>query len=171
MTELEPFKDQKKLRTAEIITPPNILKQKMGSGGIDPASLVKAEKVIEKNTIDFIPIAKELLKTLETSLENAKSGVLQGEAAIESMLHPAVQLKAQGTLFHFPLVTEVSNTLVNFLETVENMDKDVMEIVTAHKTVIGLVISNNMHGDNHPQGSALKTSLLDACTRYYNRLK
>ena len=171
MAEQNAFKDQKKLRQAELINPPNTLKQKVGSGGIEMTSLQKAQQMIEKNTTDFVPIARELLNALEASITHARDSVTTGEAAIEEMLHPAVQFKAQGALFHFPLITEVSDTLVNFLETVENVDKDVLEIVIAHKKVIGLIIQSNMTDSNTDQAKALKASLLDACARYYKTKK
>lgn len=147
--------------------PPNILKQKMGSGGIAPELLVKAQETIENNTIDFRPIATELVQQLKAAVENAGNGAATGEPAIEAMIYPAMQLKAQGAMFHFPLITEISDILVNFLETITGIDKDVLEIVIAHKMAIGVAISNDMKGNAGAKGKALRDSLLAACLRYY----
>ena len=171
MTEKDPFKNQKKFRKAELINPPNILKKKIGSGGIKEASLIKAQEILEENTTDFTPIATELIEALEREIQNSENNVTNGEAAIEALLYPAMQLKAQGAMFHFPLVTEVSDILVNFLETIENIDSDVLEIVSAHKMTISIVISNHMIGDGDAQGKSLKMSLMDACSRYYKSRK
>ncbi|MFH1157552.1 MAG: hypothetical protein V1721_01515 [Pseudomonadota bacterium] len=126
---------------------------------------------MEENTTDFIPIAAEFIEALNRGIQNAENNVTRGEAAIEAMLYPAMQLKAQGAMFRFPLVTEVSDILVNFLETVENIDKNVLEIASAHKMTISVVISNRMTGDGGAQGQSLKTSLTDACSRYYKSRK
>src|ERR1700744_5820361 len=88
------FRDQPKLRTARIITPLNILKQKIGSGGLDAATLAKAEQVLENNTIDFKPIAKDLLNELDASVENARKSQTKDESYVEAMIYPAAQFLA-----------------------------------------------------------------------------
>lgn len=172
MPEADIFKDQKKIRRAEYITPPNVIKRKVGSGGIDPGLIDKAQQAIEENTVDFKPIATELIAILGKGYQDTVNGTLQGEAAIESMLYPAMQLKAQGAMFHFPLVSEISDILVNFLETVTlPPSESALEIVDAHKLAIGVVISSNMTGRTSAQGQELKTSLMEACIRYYKTQK
>jgi len=168
MAKTDLFKNKQKLRHAELIIPPNVLKKKIGSGGIDPTSLVKAQRVLDTNTTDFKPIAAELLEILNKGIKSAENGTLQDEAAIEAMLYPAAQLKAQGAMFHFPLVSEISDILVSFLETITvPPSAEVLEIATAHKMAISVIIGSNITSADHPQGKELKTSLMDACARYY----
>lgn len=172
MPEADIFKDQKKIRRAEYITPPNVIKRKVGSGGIDPEIIVKAQQNLEENTVDFKPIATELIAALDKGLQDTTNGAIKGEAAIEAMLYPAMQLKAQGAMFHFPLVSEISDILVSFLETVTiPPSESALEIVDAHKLAIGVVISSNMTGRPTMQGQELKTSLMEACIRYYKTQK
>lgn len=162
------FEGQPKLRKAEFIVPPNILKQKIGSGGIDPKLLVKAQEVLENNTTDFRPIATSLLESLDDAVKFARNNpATEIEPAIEKMIYPAMQLKAQGSMFRFPVITEISDILVNFLETITGVDADVLEIVEAHKLAIAAVITANMTGVGNPQGNELRESLMDACLRYY----
>ena len=157
-----------KLRHAEMITPPNEIKEKVGSGGIDETIINQAQKSIESNAIDFKPIAAGLLKMLDDSLKEAQSGSAKGEIAIESLLYPVMQLKAQGTMFHFSIITEVSNVLVNFLETISGLDKDVFEIIIAHKKALQSILSNNaLKGDGGQIGKDIRDALMDACNRYY----
>ncbi len=170
MAEKDIFKDQKKLRKAKIFTPPNIIKGKVGSGGIDPAALVAAQQALENNTVDFKPIGVALLKDLNTSIEDAKKSELKDEAVIEAMLYPAAQFKAQGSVFRFPLVSDISDILINFLETVTTpVSEDAMEIITAHKMALTAIIHGNMSGPDQPQGPELKQSLSEACIRYYKK--
>jgi hypothetical protein len=158
---------QKKLRKAELITPPNILKEKVGSGGLDETVLVKAQAMLESNTVDFAPIATMLLDSLGEAIQKVTSGTLTGEPAIEAMIYPAMQLKAQGTMFHYALVTDISDTLVNFLETVSIVDKDVLDIVSAHRKAIAATVTGRIKGDGGKTGADLRNALLDACNRYY----
>lgn len=172
MPEADIFKDQKKIRRAEYITPPNAIKRKVGSGGLAHEVIEQAQQKLEENTVDFKPIAADLLNALDIGLQNTINGAIKGEPAVEAMLYPAMQLKAQGAMFHFPLVSEISDILVSFLETVTIPPSDAaLEIVDAHKLAIGVVISSNMTGRGNPQGQELKTSLMDACIRYYKTQK
>lgn len=163
----ETFQEQKRLRKAELITPPNKLKEKVGTGGIDEVVLNKAQNLLENNTVDFKPIASMLSDLLSEAITDAKLGKISGEQAIEAMIYPAMQLKAQGTMFHYPLITEISNILVNYLETINNTDKDVIDIVVAHKMSINAVLSAEIKGDGGKVGKELRDALLDACNRYY----
>lgn len=171
MEEAEAFEGQKKVRKAELIAPPNRLKEKVGSGGIDESVLTKAQDMLENNTVDFKPIALMLVDVLHDSITDAKSGSIKGEEAIESMLYPAMQLKAQGGMFHYPLISEIANILVNFLETVTDTDKDVIDIVVAHKQSVNAVLASEIKGDGGKVGRELRDALLDACARYYKSRK
>jgi hypothetical protein len=157
----------KKLRRAELISPPNSIKEKVGSGGLDETVLVKAQAMLEENKADFGPIAGMLMAMLDDGIQKAKSGALKGEPAIEAVIYPAMQLKAQGGMFQYPLVTEISNILVNFLETVTEIDKDVIDIVVAHKLAINAVIASKIQSDSGKTGRELCAALMDACNRYY----
>jgi hypothetical protein len=163
--------EYKKLRRAELISPPNRLKEKVGSGGIDETVILKAQALLEDNTVDFRPIATLLVDILEDALRDTKAGILKGEAAIESMIYPAMQLKAQGSMFHYPLITEISDILVDFLETVPRADDDVMDVVSGHRMAIKVVIASDIRGDGGIQGKELKEALHDACSRYYKTNK
>lgn len=161
------FPEQQKIRNAELISPPNRLKEKVGSGGLDDAVVNKAQELLERNTIDFEPLATMMVDLLVDAISDTKAGNLKGEEAIEAMLYPAMQLKAQGTMFHYPLVSDISHILVNFLETVTVMDRDVVDIVVAHKMAIKAVLASQLKGDGGKTGKELREALMDACTRYY----
>lgn len=165
------FPQQQKIRNAELISPPNRLKEKVGSGGIDEAVLMNAQELLERNTINFEPIANMLIDLLAEAVADAKSGDLKGEAAIEAMIYPAMQMKAQGSMFHYPLVSDISHILVNFLETVEDMDRDVLDIVIAHKMSIKAVLASHLKGDGGKTGKELREALMEACGRYYRSKK
>ena len=167
MANKDAFHDQKKRRKAELIIPPNILKKKIGSGGIDDALIAKAQKSLENNVVDFKPIAMGLIDELALASRNAENNATRGEAAVKALLYPAMQLKAQGVLFHFPLVSDISDNLISFLETVDDIDGDVLDIVNVHKMAVSVVITTDMRGPGNEQGRVLKDSLTDVCARYY----
>ncbi len=167
-TQIEP---QKKFRRAEMITPPNKLKEAVGSGGLDQRVVNKAQELLKNNKVDFQPQATLLLGELRTALLASKGGTITGEAAIEAIIYPAMQLKAQAGMFQYPLVSEISNILVNFLETVENVDKHVLEISDAHRQAISAIVSGGIKGDGGNVGKELREALMDACNRFYKTRK
>ena len=158
---------QKKTDNAEMVVQPNRLKEKVGSGGFDEKAIVKAQDQIKNNTVDFQPIAAELMAQLEKALTGAKSGAVKSDVVLREIMAPAMQLKAQGSMFHYPLVSEISNILVNFLETVTDIDADVIEIITAHKTSIIAALSGKIREQDRANvGKELCSALLDSCERY-----
>lgn len=154
-----------------LIKPPNHIKEKIGSGGLDSRVLERAQQAIDNNTIDFRPIAQELINDLSSALEAARSGALKGEAAIEAMIYPAMQIKAQGTMLHYMLATDVSDILVNFLENIKDTNDDLLEIVEAHKKTLTLIIVKEIKSSTGPVADQFKKALSDACTRYNKAYK
>ncbi len=57
------------------------------------------------------------------------------------MLYPAMQLKANGGMFRYPLITRISETLLQFLEVIAEPDQDAIEIVLAFHTTIQAVLT------------------------------
>lgn len=160
-----------KVRRAEMIKPPNVIKEKVGGGGLDERTLTSAQKNIEKNNVDFVPIAGQFLDILDKAIANTKEKRFADEAAIEAMIYPVMQMKAQGGMFHYPLVTEISDVLVNFLETVPNITPEVMDVILAHRTTLKAVVAHGIK-DNRPQiARDLVQALKDACSRYYSLMK
>jgi hypothetical protein len=121
---------QKPRRNAEFIKPPNMLKTKVGSGGLSDDILNKAENLLENNTVDFQPLAEMYLAGLMKGIELAKESDPNDdqEYVISRMLYPGMQLKANGGMFHYPLVTRIADKLIQFLEVIERVDIEVVEL-------------------------------------------
>jgi hypothetical protein len=163
---------QKKATKAQLVVPPNQLKEKVGDGGFDEKIVVRAQDQIKNNTVDFKPIAAELIAQLDKAIADARSGATKGATALREIMAPTMELKAQGSMFHYPLVSEISNILVNFLETLTVMDADALEIVTAHKTSITVALSGQIEEkDRIKVGNELCKALFDSCNRYHKMRK
>ncbi|QQG35459.1 MAG: hypothetical protein HYS17_07900 [Micavibrio aeruginosavorus] len=158
-------------RRAEIIKPPNTLKAKVGSGGISEAILNKAQALLENNIVDFMPLAEMYLQNLMRAIETAQtnSDKLDTETLIAGMIYPAVQLKANGGMFHYPLVTTMADRLIQYLEVIVEADMDALEIVLAFHTTIRAVIMGRIIGTGGRHGQELLAALNDACMRYFER--
>lgn len=162
---------QKPKRNVEFIVPPNTLKQKVGSGGLSDEILEKAQKLLENNTVDFQPLAEMYLGSLMKGIEaaQARTASQDNEFLITSMLYPAMQLKANGGMFKYPLVTTMSDKLIQFLEVLDTPDEEAVELVIAFHTTIRAVVLGKIVGDGGAHGRELVKALDDACTRYFEK--
>ena len=159
------------VRKAEFIRPPNTLKQKVGKGGLSDAILDKAQKLLEENTVDFEPLANMYMTSLSNGIEMAKGFQPSDdiEEVIATMLYPAMQLKANGGMFNYPLVTKISDKLIQFLEVISEPDIESVEIVLAFHTTLTAVIQGQIKGDGGKNGDELLQALTDACMRYFEK--
>lgn len=154
---------------ARFIKPPNFLKQKVGSGGLPPEILTKSQKFIEENPVDFTPFAKEYLVRLQGMVKDIKAGRLSGEEAIDSLTVTAMQLKANGGMFGYHLLSEVGDVLLNFLENIVELNAEAVSVIEAHLTTMHVILANMLRGDGGQEGLALSSELYQACRRYFKK--
>lgn len=148
-----------------------ILKQKIGSGPLDKKLLDRAEKVIKENEVDFTPLGLQFLNELEEAL-NAVEGNLNNDKFAshkQSLTQPVMELKANAKIFHYDLVGNLANIMLNFLESITSLDKDALAIVRGHHETLRGIINNNLRGDGGQKGQIMITELENACARYYKK--
>lgn len=158
-------------RKAEFTRPPNTLKAKVGSGGLNDAILNKAQALLENNAVDFQPLAELYLTSMTRGVENARNALATDdqEPVIANITYPAMQLKATGGMFQYQLVTRVADKLIQFMEVVESADADALEIVIAYQTTIRAIILGKITGDGGQYGQELVDALNEACLRYFDK--
>ncbi len=159
-------------RRAEILFPPNTLKAKVGSGGIDEKLILKAQKVIEETKIDFLPIGQRYLAALQEGMRTTQSsrGRVDDESLIATMLYPAMQLKANGGMFGYPLVTAVAARLIRFLEQIHDTNDDALGVVSGFvDTLTAILLMGEGNRKILDHTSDLHAALDDACTRYFEK--
>ncbi|MAF97931.1 MAG: hypothetical protein CMH26_04775 [Micavibrio sp.] len=164
--------NQELKRRAKFIKPPNKLKQKVGSGGLSEEILQKAQELLEHNTVEFEPLANIYLKNLSYGIESAKSysTIDDVDHTLSFMIYPAMQLKANGGMFHYPLITGVADRLVQFLEVIEEPDVAALEIILAFHTTMRAIIQGKIKGSGGHHGEELISALDKACTRYFDKI-
>lgn len=171
MTSDTPHFNQTPRRKAEFFTPPNVLKTRVGSGGLSDDILNKAQALLEQNSVDFRPLGEMYLQAMQRGIDQAreKTSEHDEESIIIAMLYPAMQLKANGGMFHYPLITSIADKLIQFLEVVHKLDDEVVEIVLAFQTTIRAILLGQIKGDGGLRGAELMQALVDACYRYFEK--
>lgn len=167
--------NQKPKRKAELITAPNTLKAKVGSGGLNDQVIMRAQTLFENHAEDFAPLAEIYLSRMSDAIKAARANKnFEGdelEDIITDILVPCVQLKANGGMFGYPLVTKIAGKFAQFMEVVNGLDAQTLDIANAFHATIKIVVASKIKGDGGAQGEALLEELNNACLRYFEKHK
>lgn len=145
------------------------LQQKVGAGPLDEKSLKKSQEVIDTNEVDFGPLGLGILKKLEDRLREAQNSSISMQEIKQLLTAPVMELKANASIFHYTLIGNLANIMLNFLEGLMTMDKDAVDIVKAHHDTLHMILVRGMKGDGGAGGKALMVELQQACDRYRNK--
>ncbi len=159
------------LRT-QIFKPVNLLKQKVGDGGIDDDKIKNAQRLIDECSYDgFLPLARELTGIIYDLLVLLrKQGIQDSEKTIKDFAANFVQLKANGAMFRYPLVTRISDNVLHFLDSIPMMGDKELDVVQAHYDGLHVVIEGRLEGLENPQANEIHAELTRVCQRYFKDL-
>ena len=152
-------------KTHQRIQPNDLLAKKIGVGTLSSVVVERSQKVIDQNKIDFIPIAESFLCQLSEAIKHAEEAGFS-KKALDNIISPVMQVKANASIFKYVLIGDLANVMLGFLENLNGLDQDAIEIITAHHTTLAHLVSRGMKGDGGDIGTALKDELEGACARY-----
>lgn len=149
------------------ITPPNPLKDKVGEGGI-PAYLIKrCQEYLESNPVDYTPYAHRHLEQLLDIKAQIEKDQLDFNTARDKINNIVMQLKSNGSMFHYQLLSMLSDVMLRFLENVTHIDGDFVEIMNVYTKILNIILNKRLNGNAGKEGYALTQELNNACLRYY----
>lgn len=153
--------------TATILEPDKSLQVKTGTGKLDEESIARAQSVIENNKVDFIPIAREFSDRLYEAILMAEQDETKSRLSIDNLIFPIMQLKANGLVFKYDLISELSAIIMDFAENLQELDDYAIQIIRAYHTTLTHIINQEMEGSGGENGDHLFEELGGACNRYY----
>lgn len=145
------------------------LQQKVGSGPLDPRAVLKSQQAIDNNTVDFAPIGLAILTKMQQAAELGKNPAVSAKDVKTAITAPVMELKAHAALFHYSLIGNLANVMLNFLEAIQEIDNDVLDIIRAHHDTLHMIIVREIRGGGGDSGRALIAELQQACDRYYHK--
>lgn len=154
---------------ARFIMPPNLLKEKVGSGGLPLSVIQRADEVIRDTEIDFTPTAQILMRGIENALKTAEQDGMRTRTHITLLSGPIMQMKANCGMFGYPLLSDIAAISLGFLENVVVLDDDAMAVIRAHIKTMTIVLAQGLRGHGGKQGIHLIAELRKVCDRYYRR--
>ena len=151
-------------------TPPNVLREKCGQGGINPDVIQHAQQFIDDNPQDFTPYAESYIERLDAAIaEVRRDRSKRGLDVAQAIVRPVMELKANGAMFEYPLISAVAGVLLNFLEVISELNDDALDIVVVHRRTLGVIVASKLRGGGGHDGAALLQELADACDRYFRK--
>lgn len=153
---------------SRLVQPKNTLKEKVGEGGFKAEDLKKAQTAIEENEVDFVPIASKFLEQIHASLkeheQNQSDKNLYGK-----LLDPLTQLRAQGSMFHYPSITRITDIVVDLLDSLHKVDPTIIEIVQAYEKSAKVLLASGIKSDQDKVCIALSQELQNVCQKYKDK--
>ncbi len=143
-----------------------MLQAKVGTGPVEQEKIQVCQEKLDENTTDFAPMAAGFLKELREAIDTAQSGDEDLESLRQNVTKPVMHLKANASMFGYTLIGDLANIMLNFLESVRALDKDIIAIIDAHHATLSAIVSKKLSGDGGETGKAMKQELLAACKRY-----
>ena len=131
----------------EVITPPNILKTKVGPRGPteeDFKAIEKAEKVIEGMADKYVDVVAHDLASLQEAVEKLEKDVENRSEHLEKIFLVSHDMKGQGGSFGYPLVTIICNQLGRFIEKLESVGDPEIQVIALHIDAVNVVVRENM---------------------------
>lgn len=122
-----------------VFMPRNELKSKVGDGGVDINNIRKAEQRMEETTDIFPDLAGIEMNRIGTAIDNIRKGrdLDQSKKNIQSA---AFELKSNGGMFHFLMVSDVGKSLFDFCDALEGVESEALRVIELHYSLLILLL-------------------------------
>jgi hypothetical protein len=134
---------------------------------LSPELRGKIEKVIVKSQAEFETSARETLVTLKEAWGSASFNSIGRARYYEWIRDLATELKGQGSLFGYPLVTLYADSLKNLCDGLTNPTPRLHAIIGLNIDALGIIIRRRISG----AGSMLERRVAEAFREAYVKMR
>ena len=147
------------------------LRMKIGEGGVAPRLLLKCRQVMEENAYDFIPMGRQTLKTIRTVLKKCRTSTITKTEALEQLRIHLMLFKANAAIFHHPLLSDIAQKNLDFLEKLEELDELSLTIVQGFHDTAEKLLAQRDEKLRKASAHAIPEEFERAFERYWQRKK
>ena len=157
----------KREQPIEVITPPNMLRVKVGGrvGPMNEAAIARAEAALDDMKDDFKLWLEDEVAKLEKAAKLVMSDGVQGEAG-EALFSCAHDLRGLGTTYDYPIITRMAASLCRMIETEEKRAAAPAALALAHAHGIRAALRQDIREDTHQIGAMLIHELETQVTQF-----
>lgn len=145
---------------AQMFTPPNTLRMKVGGGfgGIDAGAIAKAEEALKAMSAQFGQWLQDEITKLDAAQIAIRTQGLTAETA-EGLYFRAHDLKGLGSTYQYPIVTRMAGSLCKLLDDPAKRTEAPIVLLDAHIDAIKAVVRDEIQTEEHPVGRELAETL------------
>lgn len=145
------------------------LRTKIGRGKISPAAILACTQLMESNAFDFQNLAGDLLKEIRDTLQKSEAAHITRGYALGKLRTQIMQFKANAAPFHYPLLTEIAQIVLDLIENIEELDAPALEIVAAFEETATKLLQKQIRGKSDTRSAKIPQEFRKACERYWSR--
>lgn len=149
--------------------PPNTLKKKVGDGGIPSYLIKRCQEYLESCPVDFTPYATRHLDELSDIKSKIDTHKIDDETGLLKTTNIIMQLKSNGSMFHYQLISMISDVMLRFMENVKVANTDFTDILGMYNKILEIILTKHLTGNGGREGYSLTQELHSACLRYYSK--
>ncbi|MDJ0951565.1 MAG: hypothetical protein QNJ94_21855 [Alphaproteobacteria bacterium] len=150
-------------KKAQFIRPPNLLAAKVTISDEDlETRLKRANKLLRTMDQDYTEWVEQDLAALKQCLADVKGDPDDIQAHLKEFYRRTHDMKGQGELFGYPLITEVGESLCRFLRQIETPGPKELNVIEHHVDALTVVVLNRIQGDGGATGRELTLGLQTA---------
>lgn len=145
---------------------PPSLKLRLGAvGPIEPDLIARADAAITRMSRFFGPwLGEEIARLAAARADIRDRGY--SLATADALNIRAHELKSMGSVFGFPIVTDIARSLCRLIEEPEVRMSAPLPLVDLHLDAIGAAARDNVRDGDHPVGHALVDALNQQVTAF-----
>ena len=144
-------------RPLEVFMPPNMLKAKVGAGGLNASMIKRAEAAIEELRGEFAGwIVDDVNRLVQRrdGYEAARNPDTLGE-----LYRASHDLKGQASTFDFPLVARVASSLCKLTDDTSDGLELPLALINAHVDAIKVIVREGVKDPTHQTGTVIAGEL------------
>ena len=152
----------------EVIIPPNVLKEKVGTdsmGAIDLEAIEKAEEAIASMADSYLDSVADDIRKIDEAFEKLETATGDRKEELMEVFQTALILKGQGGSFGYDLMTAIGNELCRLIEKLDKAGPKEVEAIKLHIESMKLVIGNDIKGTGGDTGVKMLTGLQQVCDK------
>ena len=143
-------------RPLEVFMPPNMLKAKVGTGGLSASMIKRAEAAIEELRGEFaawiVDDVNRLVERRDRYQEQSNPDTLG------DLYRASHDLKGQASTFDFPLVARVASSLCKLTDEMTSGELP-LPLINAHVDAIKVIVREGVKDPTHQTGTILAGEL------------
>ena len=143
------------------INRPNFLARKVDRlpGVSADALIARANSMVGEEAAGFVDWVESDLETLRMFARKLAEGATPQAPHIARIFRGAADIRDQGTVCGYPLVTRVAGLLCNFVDRAEHLDAREIALVEAHVDTLLTIIAGRIKNDRTELARKLVTDL------------